>query len=88
MIDEMSESVLDLVVAGTGDAVMMVESEAKELPEMMYQWRSPFRLDDAQFRARFGAAPTAIAPAVAATIEWVRARYGAAQPGGAGAAAA
>src|SRR6187200_2168085 len=33
MIDEMSESVLDLVVAGTGDAVMMVESEAKELPE-------------------------------------------------------
>src|SRR5256884_2687987 len=33
MIDEMSESALDLVVAGTGDAVMMVESEAKELPE-------------------------------------------------------
>src|ERR1700704_586253 len=33
MIDEMSESTLDLVVAGTGDAVMMVESEAKELPE-------------------------------------------------------
>ena len=33
MIDEMAESDLDLVVAGTGDAVMMVESEAKELPE-------------------------------------------------------
>src|SRR3974390_1005058 len=33
MIDEMAESALDLVVAGTGDAVMMVESEAKELPE-------------------------------------------------------
>ena len=33
MIDEMGESALDLVVAGTGDAVMMVESEAKELPE-------------------------------------------------------
>ena len=33
MIDEMSESSLDLVVAGTGDAVLMVESEAKELPE-------------------------------------------------------
>ncbi len=33
MIDEMSESALDLVVAGTADAVMMVESEAKELPE-------------------------------------------------------
>jgi polyribonucleotide nucleotidyltransferase len=33
MIDEMSSSELDLVVAGTGDAVMMVESEAKELSE-------------------------------------------------------
>ncbi len=33
MIDEMPESTLDLVIAGTHDAVMMVESEAKELPE-------------------------------------------------------
>ena len=33
MIDEMPESALDLVVAGTSDAVMMVESEAKELSE-------------------------------------------------------
>jgi polyribonucleotide nucleotidyltransferase len=33
MIDEMPESALDLVVAGTADAVLMVESEAKELPE-------------------------------------------------------
>ena len=32
-IDEMPESKLDLVVAGTQDAVMMVESEAKELSE-------------------------------------------------------
>jgi polyribonucleotide nucleotidyltransferase len=31
--DEMPESKLDLVVAGTADAVLMVESEAKELPE-------------------------------------------------------
>jgi polyribonucleotide nucleotidyltransferase len=33
MVDEMEESDLDLVVAGTQDAVMMVESEAKELSE-------------------------------------------------------
>jgi polyribonucleotide nucleotidyltransferase len=33
MLDEMPESALDLVIAGTQDAVMMVESEAKELPE-------------------------------------------------------
>jgi polyribonucleotide nucleotidyltransferase len=32
-IDEMLESHLDLVVAGTHDAVLMVESEARELPE-------------------------------------------------------
>jgi polyribonucleotide nucleotidyltransferase len=32
-IDEMADSNLDLVVAGTQDAVLMVESEAKELPE-------------------------------------------------------
>ena len=32
-IDEMAESELDLVVAGTQDAVLMVESEAKELSE-------------------------------------------------------
>lgn len=32
-VDEMAESQLDLVVAGTADAVLMVESEAQELPE-------------------------------------------------------
>ncbi|MDK1491489.1 polyribonucleotide nucleotidyltransferase [Sinorhizobium sp. 7-81] len=32
-LDEMDESSLDLVVAGTQEAVLMVESEAKELPE-------------------------------------------------------
>jgi polyribonucleotide nucleotidyltransferase len=33
VLDEMAESELDLVVAGTQDAVLMVESEAKELSE-------------------------------------------------------
>jgi len=32
-LDEMPDSQLDLVVAGTADAVLMVESEARELPE-------------------------------------------------------
>jgi len=32
-LEEMKDSVLDLVVAGTADAVLMVESEAKELSE-------------------------------------------------------
>jgi polyribonucleotide nucleotidyltransferase len=33
LVTEIAESTLDLVVAGTQDAVLMVESEAKELPE-------------------------------------------------------
>ena len=33
LLDDMPESALDLIVAGTGEAVLMVESEAKELPE-------------------------------------------------------
>jgi nucleoside-diphosphate-sugar epimerase len=49
--------------------------EARELPEMIYQWRGPFRLDDRQFRARFTAAPTPLADAVDATLRWARARY-------------
>jgi polyribonucleotide nucleotidyltransferase len=32
-VDQMEDTQLDLVVAGTGDAVLMVESEAKELSE-------------------------------------------------------
>jgi polyribonucleotide nucleotidyltransferase len=32
-LDEMADSELDMVIAGTADAVMMVESEAKELSE-------------------------------------------------------
>ncbi|GAB5375816.1 MAG: polyribonucleotide nucleotidyltransferase [Acuticoccus sp.] len=32
-LDQMEDSALDLIVAGTGDAVLMVESEAKELSE-------------------------------------------------------
>ena len=34
-LDEIKESKLDLVVAGTGDAVLMVESEAKQLSEQV-----------------------------------------------------
>ncbi len=32
-LDQMEDTKLDLIVAGTGDAVLMVESEADELPE-------------------------------------------------------
>ena len=49
--------------------------EAGELPEMIYQWRTPFILDDAQFRSRFAATPTALSRAVSATVAWARKRY-------------
>ncbi|HTJ42016.1 MAG TPA: NAD-dependent epimerase/dehydratase family protein [Kofleriaceae bacterium] len=49
--------------------------EAGELPEMMYQWRAPFVLDDTAYRARFGAKPTPLEVAVPATLAWARAHY-------------
>jgi nucleoside-diphosphate-sugar epimerase len=49
--------------------------EAGQVPETIYQWRTPFILDDAQFRARFGTPPTPLAAAVAATMTWARAQY-------------
>jgi nucleoside-diphosphate-sugar epimerase len=58
--------------------------EAGELPEMLYQWRGPFVLDDSQFRSRFGAVPTPLGSAVADTVAWARRRYA----GATGAAAA
>jgi len=58
-------------------AVGLFLPEAGELPEMMYQWRTPFRLDDSQFRARFGAVPSDARTVVAATVAWARSRFAA-----------
>jgi polyribonucleotide nucleotidyltransferase len=41
-IADLSASELDLVVAGTKDGVLMVESEAKELPEEVMLDAAPF----------------------------------------------
>jgi nucleoside-diphosphate-sugar epimerase len=51
--------------------------EAGEVPEMIYQWRAPYILDDSQFRSRFAASPTPLARAVAETVAWARKRYAA-----------
>lgn len=48
----------------------------REMNEMAYQWEAPFVVDDARFRARFGAAPTALEEAARATLAWARAAYG------------
>lgn len=52
----------------------------REMNEMLYQWDEPFVVDDARFRARFGALPTDADEAARATVAWARAAYGA-RPG-------
>nr|HEX4319170.1 NAD-dependent epimerase [Kofleriaceae bacterium] len=47
----------------------------RELPEMRYQWESPFVLDDSKFRARFGSVPTPLAKQLAATAAWAKPRF-------------
>jgi nucleoside-diphosphate-sugar epimerase len=49
--------------------------EAGELPEMMYQWRAPFVLDDAAFRARFGLSGTPMDVVVRDSVTWARAAF-------------
>jgi nucleoside-diphosphate-sugar epimerase len=49
----------------------------KEIAEMTYQWRQPFIVDDAKFRAAFGVVPTAWEVAIAETVAWAREAYGA-----------
>jgi nucleoside-diphosphate-sugar epimerase len=49
--------------------------EAGELPEMIYQWRAPFILDDRRFRATFGATPTPAARVVADSLAWAQQHY-------------
>jgi nucleoside-diphosphate-sugar epimerase len=50
--------------------------EAGELPEMIYQWRAPFVLDDRRFRAAFGASPTPAHVVARDSIAWAREHYG------------
>jgi len=47
----------------------------REVPEMSYQWRQPFVVDDARFRAAFGVEATPWDDAIAATWAWARAVY-------------
>jgi nucleoside-diphosphate-sugar epimerase len=47
----------------------------RELAEMAYQWKQPFVLDDARFRARFAFGPTGWDEAVGATVAWANEAY-------------
>jgi nucleoside-diphosphate-sugar epimerase len=59
-------------------------SMAREVAEMNYQWRQPYVLDDARFRATFGFGATPWDEAIADTVAWAESvhRAGAREPGG------
>jgi len=67
-------------------AVGLFDPTMRELAEMTYQWKQPFVLDDAKFRAAFGFGATPWDEAVAATVAWARQQYGAVAKSRAGAA--
>jgi nucleoside-diphosphate-sugar epimerase len=48
----------------------------RELGEMAYQWEEPFEVDDARFRARYGAIAAPRDEAARQTVAWGRARFG------------
>jgi nucleoside-diphosphate-sugar epimerase len=48
----------------------------REMKEMAYQWKEPFVVDDARFRARYGDPSTPDEAAAKATVEWATATYG------------
>lgn len=48
----------------------------RELGEMTYQWESPYRVVDTEFRTRFGGAATSLDVGVEATAAWARASFG------------
>jgi hypothetical protein len=58
-------------------AMGLVDSMAREVAEMAYQWDAPYIVDDRRFRSAFGAAPTPAAEIVSAAAAWARATYGA-----------
>lgn len=48
----------------------------REINEVLYQWDSPFVVDDGRFRARFGTLPADESEAARATVAWARAAFG------------
>ena len=46
----------------------------KEMLEMHSQWQTPFVLDDAKFRARFGGTATSYEAGTRATVAWLQAQ--------------
>jgi nucleoside-diphosphate-sugar epimerase len=54
----------------------LFDPQIGEAAEMTYQWRQPFVVDDARFRAAFGFGPTPWDEAIGRTLAWAREAYG------------
>jgi hypothetical protein len=48
----------------------------REVAEMTYQWKQPYVVDDAKFRARFNVSATPWDAAIASTVAWGQRTYG------------
>lgn len=57
-------------------AIGLFDPTMRELAEMTYQWKQPYVVDDARFRARFGFGATPWDEAVRETVDWARATWG------------
>ena len=54
----------------------LFDPQIGEAAEMTYQWRQPFVVDDAKFRAAFGFGPTPWDAAIERTLAWALQAYG------------
>ena len=52
----------------------LVNANARELKEMLYQWQRPFRVDHSKFAARFWAEATPLEEGIAASADWYKQR--------------
>jgi nucleoside-diphosphate-sugar epimerase len=55
-------------------AMGLFNANMRELKEMLYQWRRPFRVDASKFEARFWSDPTSFEDGIAATAAWYERR--------------
>lgn len=66
------------VVLGTGAIGLALIDELAGLDEMLYEFTQPFVVDGAKAQSRLGVAPTPMADAITATVDWFRDRHRAA----------
>lgn len=64
-----------LLAAGRGllSVLGLFDRQAKELPEMLYQFESDFVMDSSRFEQAFAVRPTPLEDSIHATLDWFRA---------------